>query len=63
MRAIFKHLREAAMEPHLTNEQFRMCVLKAIDHRDKEAHESFDAAFQRYIQEAIFEYEREHFAK
>lgn len=51
------------MEPHLTNEQFRMCVLKAIDYRDKEAHESFDAAFLRYTQEAIFAYEREHFAK
>lgn len=51
------------MEPHLSAEQFRLCIVKAVQQRDRTAHESFDVAFQRFVQEAIFAYEREHLAK
>ena len=63
MRPVLKHIYEAAMEPHLSAEQFRLCIVKAVQQRDRYAHESFDAAFQRFTQEAIFAYEREHLAK
>ena len=63
MRPVLQHIYEAALEPHLTGDQFRLAVVKAVQRRNVEAHETFDEAFKRYIQEAIFEYEREHLAK
>ena len=63
MRTIFEHLRDAALHPHLTDKQFRRCVMLAIDYRDKAAHESIDQAFVRFVRDAIFEYERKFCAR
>ena len=49
-----------AMHPHMTPDAFRRAVVLAIDCRDKESHESFDQAFLRFANEAIYAYEREH---
>lgn len=49
------------MHPHLTNKQFRLCVLLATEKRDSGVHESYEQAFDRYVQEAVFETERKKF--
>ena len=63
MRPVLKAIYEAALHPHLTAEDFRICFVKAVEYRDIAAHESIEDAFKRYAQEAIFAYERDHFAK
>lgn len=52
MRAFIRKLQSAAMNPQLTNKQFRLCVLLATEKRDSGVHESYEAAFDRYVQEA-----------
>lgn len=63
MRAICRHLKEFAFHPHLTDREFRMSIMKAMESPERGNRESFDQAFVRFATEAIYRYEREHFCK
>lgn len=61
MKPLVEHLYAMAMHPHMTGDAFRMAVVLAYECHDLANRETFDQAFQRYAQSAIFDYERRHF--
>lgn len=62
-KKFYQALYQAALNPHLSAAQFRVCVISAFEQRNEYTHEGYTAAFERFVQEAVYAYERKHFAK